>query len=85
MRDDHAAGHAPVRAGLRRTSFDTRASRERPVFEPIEEPRATRRAANDDRETIGQILQASRRAALPAASIRLRPSSPASGWSAAAC
>ena len=27
-------------------------------FEPIEEPRATRRAANDDRETIGQILQA---------------------------
>src|SRR5262249_60193627 len=31
---------------------------ERPVFEPIEEPRTTRRAANDDRETIGQILQA---------------------------
>ena len=24
----------------------------------IEEPRSTRRAANDDRETIGQILQA---------------------------
>src|ERR1700680_4084078 len=31
---------------------------DRPIFEPIEEPRATRRAANDDRETIGQILQA---------------------------
>ena len=27
-------------------------------FEPIEEPRPPRRAANDDRETIGQILQA---------------------------
>ena len=37
---------------------DTRAGTERPVFEPIEEPRAPRRAANDDRETIGQILQA---------------------------
>ncbi len=37
---------------------DTRASTERPVFEPIEEPRIPRRAANDDRETIGQILQA---------------------------
>ncbi len=38
--------------------FDTRPSAERPVFEPIEEPRSPRRAANDDRETIGQILQA---------------------------
>ena len=28
------------------------------MFDPIEEPRASRRAANDDRETIGQILQA---------------------------
>ena len=28
------------------------------MFDPIEEPRAPRRAANDDRETIGQILQA---------------------------
>src|SRR6187549_1461534 len=38
-------------------SFDTR-SADRQIFEPIEEPRSTRRAANDDRETIGQILQA---------------------------
>src|SRR6185369_12187641 len=37
---------------------DTRGSAERPVFDPIEEPRSPRRAANDDRETIGQILQA---------------------------
>ena len=28
------------------------------MFDPIEEPRGPRRAANDDRETIGQILQA---------------------------
>src|ERR1700688_833526 len=39
-------------------AFDTRPSAERPMFEPIEEPRPSRRAANDDRETIGQILQA---------------------------
>src|SRR5258705_11693176 len=39
-------------------SFDTRASADRPIFDPIDEPRAPRRAANDDRETIGQILQA---------------------------
>src|SRR6266404_5658586 len=40
------------------TPFDTRGSAERQVFDPIEEPRSPRRAANDDRETIGQILQA---------------------------
>ena len=40
------------------TPFDTRSSVDRPVFDAIEEPRAPRRAANDDRETIGQILQA---------------------------
>ncbi|MGZ3286017.1 MAG: methyl-accepting chemotaxis protein, partial [Xanthobacteraceae bacterium] len=39
-------------------TFDVRPNADRPVFEPIEEPRAPRRAANDDRETIGQILQA---------------------------
>src|ERR1700687_3275378 len=39
-------------------AFDTRPSADRPIFEPIEEPRTTRRAANDDRETIGHILQA---------------------------
>jgi len=40
------------------SAFDTRPSADRPIFEPIEEPRSARRAANDDRETIGQILQA---------------------------
>src|ERR1700733_8261103 len=39
-------------------SFDTRPSNDRPVFNPVEGPRPSRRAANDDRETIGQILQA---------------------------
>src|SRR5258708_11334401 len=39
-------------------AFDTRPSVDRPIFDPIEEPRAPRRAANDDRATIGQILQA---------------------------
>src|SRR6266446_7638259 len=39
------------------TPYDTRPS-ERQVFDSIEEPRSPRRAANDDRETIGQILQA---------------------------
>ncbi|MEP6841708.1 MAG: hypothetical protein ABJA75_26930, partial [Bradyrhizobium sp.] len=37
---------------------DTRANTDRGVFDQIEEPRASRRPANDDRETIGQILQA---------------------------
>ena len=39
------------------TPFDTRPS-DRQSYDPIEEPRSPRRAANDDRETIGQILQA---------------------------
>ena len=39
-------------------NFDTRPSADRQIFEPIEETRSSRRAANDDRETIGQILQA---------------------------
>src|SRR6185369_7005611 len=39
-------------------SFDTRGNSERPVFDPIDDSRGPRRAANDDRETIGQILQA---------------------------
>src|SRR5580692_3909915 len=41
------------------TDFDPRPSSDMSVFEPIEEPRAnSRRPANDDRETIGQVLQA---------------------------
>jgi hypothetical protein len=40
-------------------AYETRqGATDRPVFDPIEEPRASRRAANDDRETIGQLLQA---------------------------
>src|SRR5271154_7111725 len=40
-------------------SFDPRPINDRQqAFNPIEESRAPRRAANDDRETIGQILQA---------------------------
>jgi len=38
--------------------FDTRPSDDRAIFESSEQPRPARRAANDDRETIGQILQA---------------------------
>jgi hypothetical protein len=38
--------------------FDTRPNTDRTMFGPAEEPRPARRAANDDRETIGQILQA---------------------------
>ena len=52
--------HRAVRAS--RPFHDARSTRarrtDRPVFDPIDEPRAARRAANDDRETIGQILQA---------------------------
>ena len=40
-----------------RDSRDTRPGNDRQVF-AMEEPRAARRPANDDRETIGQILQA---------------------------
>src|SRR6185437_9731261 len=39
-------------------SFDALTSVDRPAFEPLEEIRQTRRPANDDRETIGQLLQA---------------------------
>src|ERR1700756_3560014 len=39
-------------------AFEAPARADRPMFEPIEEPRPARRPANDDRETIGQILQA---------------------------
>src|SRR5262249_16145102 len=34
------------------------AAAHRPLFEPIEDPRSPRRPANDDRESIGQMLQA---------------------------
>src|SRR5713226_5366844 len=50
--------NASSTSGYNESAFDTRPSADRPMFEPIEEPRPARRAANDDRETIGQILQA---------------------------
>src|SRR4051812_18977912 len=56
MRGDAAA--ANTSSAPYNDSFDTRPSADRQSFEPIEEPRSSRRAANDDRETIGQILQA---------------------------
>ena len=56
MRSD--AGSSDASAPSYNDSFDTRPSADRQIFEPIEEPRSARRAANDDRETIGQILQA---------------------------
>src|SRR5450756_1693921 len=57
VRSDVTTGNSPSTTGYNDT-FDTRRSDDRPIFEPIEEPRSSRRAANDDRETIGQILQA---------------------------
>src|SRR6202045_619531 len=48
----------PSSFDIREAAFDTRPGNALPIFEVIEEPRSTRRAANDDRETIGQILQA---------------------------
>ena len=50
--------HSSAAPAFDEGTFDTRPGTDRPIFEPIEEPRSTRRAANDDRETIGQILQA---------------------------
>src|SRR6266704_1664733 len=56
---DEAAPSIPLAApAYGEAPFDTRASSDRPVFDTIEEPRPTRRAANDDREAIGQALQA---------------------------
>src|SRR5471030_3270459 len=61
VRNDPAPADQPSAPVYDEGSFDFRAAPERPSFEPIEEPRAPRRAANDDRETIGQILQAIQR------------------------
>src|SRR6478736_5546311 len=59
MRNETAPAVAPPAPPVfDEPSFEPRpAANERAVFEPIEEPRA-RRPANDDRETIGQLLQA---------------------------
>src|SRR5882762_11091081 len=57
-RGDVAPGNGVSPPPYSETSFDTRPNADRPMFDPIDEPRTPRRAANDDRETIGQILQA---------------------------
>ncbi|MEA2830361.1 MAG: hypothetical protein QOF22_1109, partial [Bradyrhizobium sp.] len=58
VRSDVAPMNASSTSPYGDSAFDTRANADRAIFEPIEEQRQTRRAANDDRETIGQILQA---------------------------
>src|SRR4051812_38491582 len=57
-RNDAALSEQPAPQPFDDPPFDFRPGPERPAFEPLEEPLAPRRAANDDRETIGQILQA---------------------------
>jgi len=58
VRNDAAPASSSASPAFDEPSFDTRPGAERATFESIEEPRPMRRAANDDRETIGQILQA---------------------------
>src|SRR6202521_5719380 len=58
MRSEPVPINSPATSDYIEPAFDTRPTNDRPIFDPIEEPRSTRRAANDDRETIGQILQA---------------------------
>src|SRR5258708_6502359 len=58
MHSEAPSMNSPAPSTYDEPSFDTRSGNDRPVFDPIEEPRSSRRAANDDRETIGQILQA---------------------------
>ena len=54
-----AAPPIPSPAAYGEAGFDARPNTDSPAFEPAEESRfAARRPANDDRETIGQILQA---------------------------
>src|SRR5947207_8848238 len=58
VRNDAAPASSSVLPVFEQSSFDPRPGADRPTFETSDEPRASRRAANDDRETIGQILQA---------------------------
>ncbi|MET0221883.1 MAG: methyl-accepting chemotaxis protein, partial [Tardiphaga sp.] len=55
------ADHGPINSSavdLDSNSFDARIANDRPSFDQQDEQRFARRPANDDRETIGQILQA---------------------------
>src|SRR3979411_2429293 len=56
VRSDVTPANSSSTSPYNESAFDTPA--ERQIFEPIDEPARSRRAANDDRETIGQILQA---------------------------
>src|SRR3979490_1675860 len=56
VRSDVTPTEQPSNPPYEETTFDTRPSADRPIFEPIEEPRTPRRAANHDRETTGNIL-----------------------------
>src|ERR1700692_3006893 len=58
VRGDVAPANTASPPAYDEPTFDTRPSTDRPIFDSIEDTRAPRRAANDDRETIGQILQA---------------------------
>ncbi|HEU0082592.1 MAG TPA: negative regulator of septation ring formation, partial [Bradyrhizobium sp.] len=58
VRNDAAPAEQPAPQTFDDPPFDFRPNPAAPAFEPVEDPRAPRRAANDDRETIGQILQA---------------------------
>src|SRR3984957_1957234 len=60
-RSEPAPTNSSAPSDYNEPAFDTRPGNDRPIFEPIEQPRSTRRAANDDRETIGQILQANQK------------------------
>jgi hypothetical protein len=57
-RGDITPTYSPSAPAYDAGAFEVRPSADASVFEPINEPRPSRRAANDDRETIGQILQA---------------------------
>src|SRR6201995_3428261 len=59
MRNETAPSVAPPMPPVfDEPTFEPRAAaNDRAVFDPIEDPRPSRRAANDDRETIGQLLQ----------------------------
>jgi hypothetical protein len=52
------AGPSYDEPSFNEASFDTRSGNDRSTFNAVEESRVTRRAANDDREAIGQALQA---------------------------
>ena len=58
VRSDVTPTNSSSTSAYDESAFDTRPSDDRAIFEPIKEQRPTRRAANDDRETIGKLLQA---------------------------